>query len=133
MLEVWHLNSHLHTSCFFVSLTPASHILECSLGQLSHWFILSTYPNVCQFYQLHTQTLHTNVNPKSPKNDDPTKNITHQYFHCLKLTIAKDKKFTFSQGEKTTYTMKRELYTKNENSRDKKYDFCKKNTKNTPK
>ena len=34
---------------------------------------------------------------------------------------------------KTTYTMKRELYTKNENSRHKNDDFCKKNTKNTPK
>ena len=35
--------------------------------------------------------------------------------------------------QKTTYTMKRELYTKNENSRHKNDDFCKKNIKNTPK
>ena len=47
----------------------------------------------------YDQNLHTNVNPKSPKNDDPTQKITHQYFHCLKLTIARDNKFTFSQGE----------------------------------
>ena len=33
---------------------------------------------------------------------------------------------------RTTYTMKRELYTMNENSTHKNDDFCKKNTKNTP-
>ena len=40
--------------------------------------------------------------------------------------------YEMPSAKRTTYTMKRELYTMNENSTHKNDDFCKKNTKNTP-